>query len=245
MPKIEDPKIPLSHKFQKSTESMYERHANREEHSNFKSEIIIWNIQRDMIELFSTNPPWIVPVYKRFDAHNASIVDICYLQKVQLLVSTSTDQTIRFFDPVSTSYELTDPSNIPHAMQRPGYYRPLVKETTKGNITFKEVKRIYTGTDTSCFSLRCLNIANIQLDASNPDIKSQIEWLVGLKLGKPSFSTGKKNTQAGFICGYGIERVKIEVPAIHHDDIVPPTVMKECEDLVGTRRRRIVTSFQH
>jgi hypothetical protein len=80
-------------------------------------------------------------------------------------VSTSTDQTIRFFDPVSTSYELTDPSNIPHAMQRPGYYRPLVKETTKGNITFKEVKRIYTGTDTSCYSLRCLNIANIQLDA--------------------------------------------------------------------------------
>jgi len=79
MPKIEDPSIPLSHKFQKSTETVYERHANREEHSNFKSEIIIWNIQRDMIELFSNNPPWIVPVYKRFDAHNASIVDICYL----------------------------------------------------------------------------------------------------------------------------------------------------------------------
>jgi len=140
---------------------MYERHSNREDSSKFKSEIIIWNIQRDMIELFQTNPPWIVPVYKRFDAHNASIVDICYLQKVQLLVSTSTDQTIRFFDPVSTSYELTDSSNIPHAMQRPGYYRPLVNETTKGNITFKEVKRIYTGTDTSCYSLRCLNIANI------------------------------------------------------------------------------------
>jgi hypothetical protein len=52
MPKVEDPSIPLSHKFQKSTESMYERHANREENSNYKSEIIIWNIQRDMIELF-------------------------------------------------------------------------------------------------------------------------------------------------------------------------------------------------
>jgi hypothetical protein len=47
------------------------------------------------------------------------------------------------------------------------------------------------------------------------------------------------------VCGYGIERVKIEVPALHHDDVVPPFVLKECEDLVQTRRRRIVTAFQH
>ena len=91
MPQVDDPTIPLSHKFQKSTESAYQRHATRENSSHFKSEIIIWNIQRDMIELFQTNPPWNVPVYKRFDAHNASIIDICYLQKAQLLVSASTD----------------------------------------------------------------------------------------------------------------------------------------------------------
>lgn len=42
-----------------------------------------------------------------------------------------------------------------------------------------------------------------------------------------------------------MERVKVEVPALHLDDIVPPQVMRECEDLVGVRRRRIVTSFQH
>jgi len=36
----------------------------------------------------------------------------------------------------------------------------------------------------------------------------------------------------GFICGYGIERVKLEVPAKHHDDIVPPYIIKECEDLI-------------
>jgi Ca2+-binding EF-hand superfamily protein len=30
-------------------------------------------------------------------------------------VTASTDQTIKFFDPVSTSYELTDASNNPHA----------------------------------------------------------------------------------------------------------------------------------
>lgn len=48
----------------------------------------------------------------------------------------------------------------------------------------------------------------------------------------------------GFLCGYGIERVQIEVPALHHDDIVPPFVLKECEELVLARRRRLVAAFQ-
>lgn len=52
MPKTEDPTIPVSHKFQKSNQSAYERHADRESNSKYKAEIIIWNIQRDMIELF-------------------------------------------------------------------------------------------------------------------------------------------------------------------------------------------------
>lgn len=41
-----------------------------------------------------------------------------------------------------------------------------------------------------------------------------------------------QKTRAGTIVGYGIERIKIEIPAKHLDDIVPPYVMKECEDLV-------------
>jgi hypothetical protein len=100
-------------------------------------------------------------------------------------VTASTDQTIKFFDPVSTSYELTDPSNNPHAQMRPGHYRPLQREQTRSNVTFKEVKRIYTGSDTSCYALRCLSIPNIAPDPQNPELKSQIEWLVALKLGKP------------------------------------------------------------
>ena len=31
---------------------MYERHADREAKSSYKSEIIIWNLQKDMIDLF-------------------------------------------------------------------------------------------------------------------------------------------------------------------------------------------------
>jgi len=114
-PKLEDAGVPTSHKFQKSGESAYERHSKREEVGKVKTEIIVWNIQRDLIELFQTNPPWNVPVFKRFSAHNGSIVDIGYLPKAQLIVTTSTDQTIKFFDPISKSTELTDPNNIPHA----------------------------------------------------------------------------------------------------------------------------------
>jgi len=68
-----------------------------------------------MIELFSVKPPWTIPYHKKFVAHDSSIIDICYLQKSQLLVTSSIDQTIRFWDPISTAYELTDPQNNPHA----------------------------------------------------------------------------------------------------------------------------------
>lgn len=241
-PGTADASVPASHKFQKSKQGAYEKHQSRGAKGQ-PCEILIWNIQRDLIELFSSRPPWHMPCHKRIAAHNSSIVEICYLAKSQLVVTASTDQTIKFFDPVSTSYELTDPSNNPHAQMRPGHYRPLKRELTKSNVTFKEVKRIYTGSDTSCYSLRCLHIPNIAVDPANPELKSQIEWLVALKLGKPQWQQSR-NTQVGFICGYGIERVQIEVPALHHDDVVPPFVLKECEELVTARRRKIVSTFQ-
>lgn len=67
---------------------------------------------------------------------------------------------------------------------KPGYYTPLKNEKTKVNATFKEVKRVYTGQDTSCFALRQLIIQDIVLNSSAPEIKSQIEWLVALKMPK-------------------------------------------------------------
>ena len=130
---------------------------------------------------------------------------------------------------------------------KPGYYKPMEEEKTKKNTTFKEVKRIYTGSETSCYSLRSLNISNIILNPSAPEVKSQIEWLLCLKLAKPPVSTNQdlaRSSQMGFVCGYGIERVKIEVPALHHDDIEPPHIMKECEELVAQRRQKLVTAFQ-
>jgi hypothetical protein len=186
-PSPADPSVPASHKFQKSNQGAYEKHQARGQQQGQPCELLIWNLQRDLIELFQSRPPWNVPCHRRIRAHNSSIVEICYLPKAQLVVTASTDQTIKFFDPVSTSYELTDPSNNPHAQMRPGHYGPLQREKTRSNVTFKEVKRIYTGSDTSCFALRCLGIPNIAADPQNPDLKSQMEWLVALKLGKPQW----------------------------------------------------------
>lgn len=97
----------------KSQESHYERDTRRQ--SQYASEILIWRLQKDMIELFQSRPPWNVPAYKKFMAHSQSIVDITFLNKAQLIVSASTDQTIRFFDPIAKAMELTDYKNIPHA----------------------------------------------------------------------------------------------------------------------------------
>jgi WD40 repeat protein len=113
--------------------SGYTQFTDRHEKANMKCEILIWNLQRDMIELFSTNYPWNVQAHKKWTAHDASIIDICYLAKSQLIVTAGMDQTIRFWDPVQMAFELTDPSNNPHAQMKPGYYKPLQAEQTKSN----------------------------------------------------------------------------------------------------------------
>ena len=69
---------------------------------------------------------------------------------------------------------------------KPGYYVPLKVEKTKTNVTFKEIKRIYTGAETACYALRSLLITNMSLNSKCPEIKSQIEWLVTLKIPKQS-----------------------------------------------------------
>jgi len=50
-PGAADPKVPSSHKFQKSKQGAYEKHQARGEKGQ-PCEILIWNLQRDLIELF-------------------------------------------------------------------------------------------------------------------------------------------------------------------------------------------------
>ena len=78
----------------------YSDYSKMHQSSKMNCEILIWNLQRDMIELFTRNYPWNVAAHKKWVAHDASIIDICYMPKSQLLVTTALDQTIRFWDPV-------------------------------------------------------------------------------------------------------------------------------------------------
>lgn len=63
-PGATDPSVPSSHKFQKSNQSAYEKHQSRGQ-KGAPCEILIWNLQRDLIELFQSRPPWNVPCHKR------------------------------------------------------------------------------------------------------------------------------------------------------------------------------------
>lgn len=89
-PATSDATVPASHKFQRSSQGAYERHQERGAKGGV-CEILIWNLQRDLIELFQSRPPWSMPFHKRIQAHNSSILDICYLPKSQLVVTASTD----------------------------------------------------------------------------------------------------------------------------------------------------------
>jgi hypothetical protein len=63
-PAAADPSVPASHKFQKSSQGAYEKHQTRGQQGQ-PSELLIWNLQRDLIELFQSRPPWNVPCHKR------------------------------------------------------------------------------------------------------------------------------------------------------------------------------------
>ena len=216
-------------------------------HEESYCEILIWNLQRDMVELFQTCPPWAVDCQRRINAHMGSILDLCYLPTSQLLATCSTDQTVRLFDPIAAPYDLSQSARPLH-MTKPGYYTSLNAEGTQKNPCFGEIKRIYMG-DSVCYQLRYLNLrssgAKGVLDKLGGDISlgQSVEWLVGLKLNKPEVFGTRKQSQ-GFITGFGVERMKLEVPAIRHDDPVPKHIFDECMDLMTQRRVKAATAFR-
>ena len=54
----DDPTAAPSYITQNSKAGSYEKFATRKKTNDQKCEIIIWNLQRDMIELYSRRPPW-------------------------------------------------------------------------------------------------------------------------------------------------------------------------------------------
>lgn len=82
------------------------------------------------------------------------------------------DQSIRFWDPVSATIDLTAKNNKPMQNLEPDWHREVMPEKTNSNISFKEVKRIYTGADTTCYGIRTLNINDVIVNPSQPNLKS-------------------------------------------------------------------------
>lgn len=166
----------------------------------------------------------------RFNACHGSIVELCYLRHSQLLACASTDHTIRFFDPTARPFALSDPQNIPHIPEKPGIYKPMGQESTQENVSFTEVKRIYTG------EAICYKLSTLMLEVGPPSTKQgsnskigsmRVEWVLSLKLSKAQ-TVGKLVLNHGDLIGNGIERIWIEVPANRHDDPLPSNLLAEC-----------------
>lgn len=67
---------------------------------------------------------------------------------------------------MSATIDLTDKNNKPVQNLEPDWHRKVTPEKTNSNTSFKEVKRIYTGADTTCYGIRTLNINDIVANAS-------------------------------------------------------------------------------
>ena len=218
------------------------------------TEILIWNLQKGLVHMMQANPPWVLRPSRRIAAHEGSILDLTYLHSAQLIVSTSTDQTVRFFDPVSEPYALSDPQQFP-------VKSPLVPGTcefTATNQTFREVKRVYTS-PAVCYKLQTLTLAagkngessgNASISHSKLGLEDKlsvpvgnVEWVVAMKLSTPEIVGTAKQLQ-GVVSGYGIERTKLLVPAVRHDDPVPEAIYQGCEEEVGERRKKAIVAFQ-
>jgi len=112
---------------------------------NYSCDILIYNLQKDIFEAFNSHPPWkVMPCRIIKAAHFDSILDIEYLSYSQILVTSSMDGTIKFWDPTAHEYNLTA-HNYPLRKIKKGYYIKPEIETTKKNMPFAEIDRIYTG----------------------------------------------------------------------------------------------------
>ena len=74
-----DELMPATAKGEAKNTGSYETYNQRGKDAEKPCEILTWNLQRDLIELFQSRPPWNVPFHKRINAHNASIIDMCYM----------------------------------------------------------------------------------------------------------------------------------------------------------------------
>lgn len=181
------------------------------------------------------------------NAHYDSILDITYLPYTQLIVTTSSDKTIKVWDPVARPYSLKHPKDLSLIRQKPGVYEPAPHQVTISNQKFSEIKRIYTG-DQTCNKLTTatfrIPILNNMNDQSFSGKQATLEMLLVLCQSKPTL-TGQTMKSAGTIKGYSIDRLELEIPANRVDDVIPRKYYKELEDLCLERRKKTLIHLQN
>jgi len=87
-------------------------------------EVLVWNLQKDLVDKFNAMPPWTVRPFKKVYAHFGSILDITYLPLCQVVVTTGSDSKVKLWNPTGTPYALVKSSR---------------SQTTQTNQFFSEV----------------------------------------------------------------------------------------------------------
>lgn len=190
-----------------------------------KCEVLLWNLQRDLINKFSVAPPWVARPYRRVVAHEHSILDLAYLVQSQLVVSTGFDNTVKLWNPTGTPYSLTEPHALAVAPKKPGYYKKLPQEYTQTNQIMSLVSVIESP------ALPCFKVLSC--------LSGTVEWLLCLGVGS-RMATGAPST----LTAWNIQRFSLKVPAFKHDVPVPKEIQANCQTLMHSRLAKSVTSFK-
>jgi Ca2+-binding EF-hand superfamily protein/serine/threonine protein kinase len=190
-----------------------------------KCEVLLWNLQRDLLNRHSIAPPWVVRPYRRVIAHEHSVLDLSYLPQSQLVVSTGLDNKVKLWNPTGVPYSLTEPHALAVAPKKPGFYTKLPTEHTQTNQVMSLVATIDSP------ALHCYKLI--------PCIAGSVEWLVCLGIGN-SKATGVPAT----LTAWNIQRFSLKVPALKHDVAVPKEIQTNCRSLMQSRLVKAVTSLK-
>ena len=187
--------------------------------------LILWNLQRDLVNKFSVHPPWTLKPYCKVPAHDCGVVDLAYLPVSQLVVSAANDGVVKLWNPTGRPYVLTETHNLPIATAKPGRYVPLQQQFSQSNSVMALVGAI-KNSETACFRV----LAHAY---------DKCEWLVCLNL----IPSSSKN-----ICGnlqtWTVRRMSLLVPAKQHDWSLPPGVQAKLDELFLAQRGKMLAEYR-
>ena len=218
----------------KSNESFGRFYSNITANKTRVASIFVWNLARDLFSESKVNPPWRIPPSRVIEhAHYNSITCLSYMPLCQLIVSTSLDGSIKFWDPTARPHSLVHQDA--HQKVNGGYLKNSTNEITKSNLPFSEVKRFYTG-ELTCYAMVCQHQRVPVPEKDGLPKFRPLEYLIVLELGKAQRSGGRLKTE-GLIKILGVERVTMEIPVSRYEEPLPKQLWAEIEDLAISNRQ--------